>query len=544
MEEKALCKDQLSAGVLMRGRIARLVGLFLLAFCVEAYAKVGVRTTQWDNGVIYVSFDLHDSKCEHTPAQLGISHVDVVWHGATVVAKEWTENNSKLTYKLKQNSSRNPIGYDLFYVICGDTCEPRSETGELIPNGLLSAEEVYQIFERSTKEISFPYMLLLAFLGGLILNIMPCVFPTISLKIYSIAKISANADLQIRKEAGLFASGMFSVFFVLGALLNSVKSTVPNVGWGFYMQEPAFVFALFIVFLACAIHFLGIYHFEIPYFSSKLRKATGTFFSGVLSGIASSSCVGPFVGVALAGAILCTDGVNAYAILFTLCVGVSAPYLLITIFPSLVRHFPRPGAWLNTFQRFMGYTMIASAAWVFFVMLRQIGNENAMKVLLLIIAVVFLLHQLSSMPKSKVWKYANVAGIVILTTIGYNQVTKSLAEQFQWIEYDKEKLDVAMRTEAPVFLNFTADWCLNCKYNETVFDDPQIIDLFKRHKVIAMKCDWTTRKTHIAELLSQYNALAVPLYVFIKGGQSKILPTLLTKKNLIEAIEGKNESKK
>lgn len=519
-------------------RICRLLCLFLLVCCcVEADAKVTVRTTQWQSGNIYVAFDFGtygDKRVNKDPGSVG-----VVWQNAEVIDSKWTTDSKSLIYKLKQSEPDKPIKYDLFYVVCGDICEPRSDTGEIIPNGLLLEAELAQVMGKTQKQNAPPFLQLLlwAFLGGLILNIMPCVFPIISLKIFSIAKIAGNSKSEIRRETGLFALGISTVFFALGTLLNAIKSVIPNVGWGFFMQEPVFVFSLMLVFLACAVHFLGIYHFQFPGLSHKSKRTAGAFFSGLLSGIASSSCVGPFAGVSLASAILCSSGVRVYAILAALCFGASAPYIAMTVFPSLMHRMPKPGAWLNTFQNFMGFTMLASAAWLLSIIISQIGNEKATKILFIIIAIIFFLHQLGSAYKSRVWKYVGITGMLGFITLGYVQIMNNTAEQIKWEPYEFTKLEEAKKTNDTVFLNFTANWCLNCKYNESIFSDVDVVEIFNRHNVVAMKCDWTSRNEQITSLLKQYDAIAVPLYVLIKGGKTKILPNLLTKENLIGAIE-------
>ncbi len=516
-------------------RIRKLVCLFLLACCIEADAKVTVRTTLWQSGNLYVAFDFGVSGYKKVNKESG--SVSVIWQNAEVVDSKWTADSKSLIYKLKQSEPDKPIKYDLFYVICENACEPRSETGEIIPNALLSEAELAQVMGKTQNVPPFVQLLLWAFLGGLILNLMPCVFPIISLKIFSIAKIAGNSKSEIRRETGLFALGISTVFFALGILLNAIKSVIPNVGWGFYMQEPVFVFSLMLVFLACAMHFLGIYHFQFPRFSHKSKRTVGAFFSGLLSGITSSSCVGPFAGVSLATAILCNSGVKVYAILAALCLGASAPYIAMTMFPCLMHRMPKPGTWLNTFQNFMGYAMLASAAWILSIMISQIGNEKATRILLITIAIIFLLHQLGNAYKSKGWKYVSLTGILGFITLGYVQVTNNIAEQIKWEPYDLAKLENAAKANDIVFLNFTADWCLNCKYNEFIFKDADVVEIFNRHNVVAIKCDWTSRNEQITSLLKQYDAIAVPLYVLIKGGKTKILPNLLTKKSLIGAIE-------
>lgn len=525
-------------------RICELVSLFLFVCCLGVFslsAEVTVRTTRWVSDTICVAFDFNLSQHEKISREPG--GLDLVWHNAEVLDEVFDSSRAMLFCKIKKSSSEKPITYDMFYVVCGDTCEPRSSTGEIIANELLSDKEVAQIFRNNENYPSIAYLILMAFLGGLILNLMPCVFPIITLKIFSIAKVAGKSRREIRKETGLFASGIFSVFFALGTLLHYFSETMPGIGWGFFMQEPSCVFSLMLVFLACALHFLGIYHFRIHHLSRNSPKTTGAFFSGVLSGIASSSCVGPFAGVALAGAVLGTDGITSYALLFALSFGVALPYILLMLFPNLMWHIPKPGAWLQIFQNFMGYAMLASTVWIFSILISQLGIDIATKILLIVIAIVFLLNQLANFRTNKLWRYIAVAGVIALTTVGYMQTMGSSAEKIHWTIYEPSTFDDVKKKNKKIFLNFTADWCLNCKYNETVFEDDQIIEMFRKNDVVAIKCDWTKRDEKITFLLRQYNSISVPLYVLIMDGKTKILPNLLTKKNLIEAVEGKDETK-
>ena len=522
--------------------ICKLIGLFIFLCCLGVFslkAEVATRTTQWVGDTICVAFDFELSKHKKISGEPG--GLDVVWHNAEVIDKVCEPSKATLTCKIRKTISDKPITYDVFYVICGDACEPRSVTGEIMPNGLLPESEVAKIFGESQNYTSLLYLVLMAFLGGLILNLMPCVFPIITLKIFSIAKIAGKSLHEIRKETGLFACGIFSVFFALGTLLHYLKETTPGIGWGFFMQEPSCVFSLMLVFLACALHFLGIYHFRMPNLSRNSRQTVGAFFSGVLSGIASSSCVGPFAGVALAGAVLGAKGIQSYALLFALSTGAALPYILLALFPNLMRRMPKPGAWLQIFQSFMGYAMLASTVWIFSILLSQLGADTAIKILLIVIAIIFLLNQLVHIRDTKLWKYVVVAGIISITAFGYIQTIPSTSEQIRWETYEPSMFDEAKKRNKKIFLNFTADWCLNCKYNETIFGDEQIIEIFKKNEIVAIKCDWTKRDEKITSLLRRYNSISVPLYVLITDRNAQILPNILTKKDLIEAIEGHNE---
>ena len=196
-------------------RICELVSLFLFVCCLGVFslsAEVAVRTTRWVSDTICVAFDFNLSQHEKISREPG--GLDLVWHNAEVLDEVFDSSRAMLFCKIKKSSSEKPITYDMFYVVCGDTCEPRSSTGEIIANELLSDREVAQIFRNNESYPSIAYLILMAFLGGLILNLMPCVFPIITLKIFSIAKVAGNSLNEIRKETGLFASGIFSVFFV------------------------------------------------------------------------------------------------------------------------------------------------------------------------------------------------------------------------------------------------------------------------------------------------------------------------------------------
>jgi len=519
-------------------RILKLVGLFLFVCCFSVFsakAEVAIRTTQWVNDTICVAFDFRLSKHEKISSEPG--GLDILLHNAEILDKKALADNQSAVYKIRKISADKPLTYDVFYVVCGDTCEPRSVAGEIIQNELLSESEVAKIFEAHENYNPLAYLILIAFLGGLVLNLMPCVFPIISLKIFSIAKVAGKSLYDVRKETGLFAGGIFSVFFALGTLLHYLKETASSIGWGFFMQEPACVFSLMLIFLACALHFFGIYHFRMPHISENSRRTAGAFLSGVLSGIASSSCVGPFAGVALAGAVLGTEGIQSYALLLALSSGVALPYILIALFPNLIRHMPKPGAWLQIFQNFMGYAMLASTAWIFSILLSQLGTDSAIKILLTVIAMVFLLNQLVNSEGHKTWRCIVVAGIIALTAVGYRQTMHSSSEQIHWHMYDPSKFEGMKKENEKIFLNFTADWCLNCKYNETVFGDEQIVEIFRKNEITAIKCDWTKRDDKITSLLRQYNSISIPLYVLIIDGKTKILPNILTKKDLVKAIE-------
>ena len=524
----------------MMGRISRCVGLLFALLTVSCFgsSRYGVRTSAWHDNEIYVAFDFKLQSGEsisRAPGSYG-----VVWSNADVLKTCWVSNTrnviSTVMYRLKRNDINKPIGYDLSYVICGDTCEPRNETGEIIHNGGLSSEEIRLRFKEPGD--SFGLMVLFAFLGGLVLNLMPCVFPIISLKLFTMVKISKNNTSEIRRQTALFSCGILIVFLALGTTLKLLKETIPEIGWGFLMQEPMFIFILMLAFLACAIHFLGIYHFAFSGYQRYTGKI-GAFFSGVLSGIASASCVGPFSGIAVAGAVVYNEGVWAFLIILSLCIGVATPYILVTIFPNIVRYFPKPGSWLETFQEFMGYAMLLSVVWVFSILIEQIGNDKAIKIMLLVVTTVFCLRIFNTYSKSKLKKCIAVCGIAGMLAMCFWEIkSHSANKKIDWQEYSEEALKNAVLRKKSVFLNFTAKWCLNCQYNEKILESEDVVRIFKEKDVVAMRCDWTNRDEKVAKLMREYSSVAVPLCVFIKGDKSEVFPSLLVKDKLVYLIRG------
>ncbi len=522
------------------GRISKWSGFLFVLLSVSCFgsARHSIRTSSWSDNEIYVAFDFELKSGEYINREG--SGYGIAWSNADVLKICWSSGignaTSTVIYKLKRNDINKPIGYDLSYVICGDTCEPHNEAGEIIHNGELSLEEIRSKFKEPGD--NFGLMMLFAFLGGLILNLMPCVFPIISLKLFTIAKISKNNTNEIRKQTVLFSFGIFAVFLSLGITLKLLKETVPGIGWGFLMQEPIFIFILMLAFLACAIHFLGIHHFAFSGYQKYTRKI-GAFFSGVLSGIASASCVGPFSGVAVAGAVLYNEGIWTFSILLSLCSGVAAPYILVTIFPNVVRYFPKPGSWLERFQEFMGYAMLLSCVWTFSILLEQIGNDKSIKVMLLVITMVFCLKVFDTCCKSKIKKGIIICSIAGMLSMCFCQLKScSASEKIDWQEYTEEALKNAVTRKKSVFLNFTAKWCLNCQYNEKVLESEDVVRIFKEKDIKAIRCDWTNRDERIAKLMREYSSVAVPLCVFIKGDKSEVFPSLLAKDKLIHLIRG------
>jgi thiol:disulfide interchange protein DsbD len=518
-----------------------------------------------------VSFDFEVGDGEHLTAPVGKGKSiapNISWENAEVVDVFWAKSeqlldsdgqksgywgyssNFSILYHLKA-MNKKPIKYHLSYVTCGDSCVPSQSDCTLELNGTLSNEEIRSVItleQSSALEFNFLIMIFCAIIGGLIMNCMPCIFPIISIKIFSILKSARAKKNEVRKQCIYFSAGTVSIFLLLGIIFASLRQVITNIGWGFYMQNPICVFILLIVFLLCSLHFFEILHFEL-FKINKIKvpvKNTyiASFFNGVLCGIVSSSCVGPFVGIAVAGAILYGNFIQSIVILASFGIGLSLPFLLLSIFPGFVNKIPKPGAWLILFKKLMGFAMLFSCIWPIWILMSQISNLDVVCTIFSIISVAmfcWILKQVKSL------KIIPITGLLLSLLGGiYNLIPNSSEhESIMWKDYSDEIFDNAKLEKLPIFLDFTASWCLNCQFNERLFNDHDIVEYFNKNKIIAIKCDWTNRNMKINTLMREHGAVAVPLYVYYPGNNKNyvILPSMLTKASLLKILNEKKDGK-
>lgn len=563
VEEMVILKGQaLILKCLMK--IKFLISFFLYVFCCVAFCA-SFRTTQntIDSENQYIAVDFQVPTGEHFTAPVGkgksiapsikwenAETIDIFWPKAEVLknadgsASDYSgySKNFTVLYKLKVNDISKPIAYDLFYVSCGDACMPKQQQGTINPNGLLTISEIEKYTTLETSSIWL--ILLFGFLGGIILNFMPCVFPIVSIKLFSMVK-SANENVSnIRKQSIAFALGSIFCFTSTGFLLLLLRNTMPDLGWGFFMQEPKFVVILLIAFLLCGLYFFGLYDFRIPTkrFKLNIKKAyIASFLNGVFGTIVSTSCAGPFVGVAIASAVLCLSFSSAMAVFVLIGVGLAMPFLLISAFPKIIQIFPKPGAWMKTFKEFMGFVMLLSCVWFLWILSSQTEIFNVMLVLASLVVIAFFIKIFG---RSNIFNFKtslSLAGAIFACVLSICAVsTKDLNQlEIDWQEYSKEAFEKARNNGESVFLNFTASWCLNCQFNDRVFKDEEIIKIFKDKNITAMKCDWTNRSQKISNLLKSYGAAAVPFYIYYPKNETqfKQLPTMLSKNKLKSILE-------
>lgn len=398
-----------------------------------------------------------------------------------------------------------------------------------------------------------------ALLGGALLNLMPCVFPVIGLKILSFAQ-SAHSRAASVRHAFIFSLGVVLSFIVLALLLIALRAAGQAVGWGFQLQNPWVVMLLALLFVAIAVNLAGV--FEMGLFVSRLGNAEfaqrspdsalGAFSSGVLAVVVASPCTAPFMGSAV-GFTASASLPETLLVFVALGIGMSLPYLVLSSWPGLLAKLPRPGVWMLRFKQAMAFPMLVAAAWLFWVLATLQGADS---VLLALVAAVLLalalwvygtyLQQRSAGLMSRIvfmlalvasaWCVAQVAQTTP-EPLSPRASTAASAGWQPWAPGEPERLQSQGQT---VFVDFTASWCISCQANKLrVLQSDRVTQAFERQGVALLRADWTRRDAVIANELTRHGRSGVPLYlVYSKsGGAPKILSEWLTESEVLNAIQ-------
>jgi thiol:disulfide interchange protein DsbD len=386
-------------------------------------------------------------------------------------------------------------------------------------------------------------LLLGALLGGAILNLMPCVFPVLSLKVLSFAN---HKEQSQAKHGVIYTLGVIASFVAVAAILLGLKTGGAAVGWGFQLQQPWFVGGLAYLFFAMGLSLSGFWELGGSWlnFGGTLASRsdyTGSFFTGVLATVVASPCTAPFMATALGFAIT-QPPLPALAVFATLGLGMALPVLLLCLNPALLRKMPRPGNWMIRFKQALAFPLYATAIWLCWIVGRQAG-ASAMAIVLLGALLVTLALWL--------WRFAPLARITaVLCLIGalsmlgsawVNTAATVAHSDDGWQPYQAETLADLRKAGKPVFIDLTADWCITCLTNEKVaLDRDPVKQAFAAHNVTLLRGDWTQYDPAITALLAQFGRSGVPLYLYYPaGGEAVILPQLLTPGIVIDTVANK-----
>ncbi|HZY33948.1 MAG TPA: protein-disulfide reductase DsbD [Rhodanobacter sp.] len=397
-------------------------------------------------------------------------------------------------------------------------------------------------------QVSLIAALLLALGGGLVLNLMPCVLPVLSIKAVSVLE-SGDSHATARRHALFYTAGVLCSFTALGLGILALRAAGHALGWGSQLQQPLLVGALACVMLAVGLSMSGVVQFGASLGNTGAGLAArsgpaGDFFTGVLAVVVASPCTAPFMGSALAYAFA-APMLSALLVFLALGVGLALPFLLIGFVPALARLLPKPGRWMETLKQVLAFPMYLTAAWLVWVLANQRGADAVGLVLVAMVLLAMTLWWFERSRSRGASSKMAVAVLALATLVPMYLLahvpppTSTAAAEEGVVAYNPEKLAELRAAGTPVFVDMTADWCVTCKANEhAVLDTQAFRELLQRTGAVYMKGDWTDVNPAISAFLQQYHSPGVPLYVVFprNGGPGKQLSTVLTRSIVEQAL--------
>jgi thiol:disulfide interchange protein/DsbC/DsbD-like thiol-disulfide interchange protein len=411
-----------------------------------------------------------------------------------------------------------------------------------------------------------------ALLGGLLLNVMPCVLPVIALKVFGLVKMAGDQPARIKGLGLAFAAGILASFLGLALVVIILQLAGEQVGWGFQFQEPRFVIAMAALVFAFGLSLFGVFEINLPGavvtgISSAVAGRTGSgygasFGEGVFATVLATPCTAPFLGSALGFAFAQPWWI--ILLIFTcVAIGMALPYVVLTARPAWIKFLPRPGAWMVSAQQLMGFLMMATLLWLLYILGKQMGMEAVIWTGAFLLAVglaCWLVGRYATLTASRRAYWLTWIAAVLIVIGGYMlflvsalDINTALAVEFQdtpaavtgegieWKQFSLAGLQEDLKGSRPVFLDFTAEWCLTCKVNEkTVFNSQEVVGKFHAMNVLPVRADWTNRNPDITRLLAKFGRSGVPLYVIFRPGISDtpiVLPEVITSGIVLDALE-------
>ena len=390
--------------------------------------------------------------------------------------------------------------------------------------------------------------LLLALLGGLALNLMPCVFPVLSLKALNLVE-NLHSPAAARRDGLAYLAGTVAGFVALAAALLALRGAGQNLGWGFQMQSPVLVAALAYLMVALGLNLSGAFVLgaRLGGVGQSLTEGSGAraaFFTGLLACIVATPCTAPFMGPAV-GYALTQPTALALAIFAALGLGLALPIVALSFLPLLARFLPRPGAWMNTFKQLMAWPLYLTAVWLVWVLMRQAGADGTALVLLgLVVLIAALLLHGSFQLRAPSWPRRLGTALLLLLALSplaalQPQAESTSAQGKLWTAWSAQRLDELRRDGKPVLVNMTAAWCITCLANERVaLSSDAFAQQLQRDGIAYLKGDWTSQDAAITNYLAGFGRNSVPLYVLYprNGGTPEVLPQLLTPSLVADAL--------
>jgi thiol:disulfide interchange protein len=436
---------------------------------------------------------------------------------------------------------------------------PKSLDGLLVLHGGKGGEQAVSLratpaalpATESSAEIAWWQALLFALLGGIVLNLMPCVFPVLSLKLVGLAGIG---DRAAHHHAAAYAAGVILSFAALGGALLMLRAGGSAVGWGFQLQSPVVVGLLAYLLFAMGLSLSGVADFGFGLAGVGGRFAGregigGAFATGILATIVATPCTAPFMGAALGFALLAPAPL-ALAIFVALGIGLALPLTIATLIPGLARLLPRPGRWMVLLKQLLAFPLYGTVAWLIWVLIQEVGPEGALMALLGLVLVGFAVWvygttRLAGPAMRRAGTALAAAGTAAALVLALTATPSSARPEqtasrdgLRYERFSPSRLDALTAERHPVFVNLTAAWCITCLVNEhATLDTAAVQQAFAEHQIVALKGDWTRQDPEITAWLQKFGRSGVPLYLlYDRSGTPNVLPQILTRSEVLDAI--------
>lgn len=406
-----------------------------------------------------------------------------------------------------------------------------------------------------TATLGLAVALLMSFGGGLILNLMPCVFPVLAIKILGVVQQAHGKAHKLRTHGLLFASGVLLSFWAIAGLLLALRAQGAALGWGYQLQSPLVVTGLALLFFVLGLNLSGVFQMGLSLQSAAAAvRARGAhvdaLLSGLLAAVVATPCTAPFMGAALGYAML-RPPLHAMLVFTALALGMTTPYLALCFVPGLLRRLPRPGAWMESLKQLLAFPLYATVVWLAWVLGQQTGIDGAARLLaglLAIAAGLWALGRWSSSRRAGPRLVARasafllgVAGLAIALPHGSGSPTTAPGASVHWQPWSEQAVQASLAQGKAVFVDFTAAWCVTCQVNKRlVLQSEEVEQRFRELGVTTLRADWTNQDAAITAALTQLNRSGVPVYALHLPGRDApiLLPEVLTRSIVLQALEG------